>query len=146
MRTLGARHFLVIGAFFVGVGNGGMGFLDYINSGNVFFGLSIFIRIVTAIGTKFKVQKGQWPTLHIASFHPRRVISHPRRLHPGRSAGDGGEPGQGNGPGRVLLRDRDNVRADHRGVPLRCRGLPTSFLDIRRLLLSALNHLLFFPE
>ena len=57
MRTLGARHFLVIGAFFVGVGNGGMGFLDYINSGNVFFGLSIFIRIVTAIGTKFKVQK-----------------------------------------------------------------------------------------
>ena len=46
-----------IGAFFVGVGNGGMGFLDYINSGNVFFGLSIFIRIVTAIGTEFKVTK-----------------------------------------------------------------------------------------
>ena len=52
MRTLGARHFLVIGAFFVGVGNGGMGFLDYIISGNLFFGLSIAIRILTAIGTK----------------------------------------------------------------------------------------------
>ena len=50
MQTLGARRFLVVGAFFVGVGNGGMGFLDYIKSGNVFFGLSIFIRIVTAIG------------------------------------------------------------------------------------------------
>ena len=141
MRTLGARHFLVIGAFFVGVGNGGMGFLDYINSGNVFFGLSIFIRIVTAIGTEYKVKRTVTNTLH-----PRTVIPHPRRLHPGRPAGDRGEPGQGNGPGRVLLRDRDNVRADHRGVPIRCRVLPASFLDIRRLLLSALNHLLFFPE
>lgn len=52
MRTLGARQFLVIGAFFVGVGNGGMGFLDYIISGNLFFGLSIAIRILTAIGIK----------------------------------------------------------------------------------------------
>ena len=142
MRTLGARHFLVIGAFFVGVGNGGMGFLDYINSGNVFFGLSIFIRIVTAIGTKVTKRT----VTNITPFPNRRVIPDPRRLHPGGPAGDGGEPGQGNGPGRVLLRDRDNVRADHRGVPLRCRGLPASFLDIRRLLLSALNHLLFFPE
>ena len=50
MQTLGARRFLVIGALFVGVGNGCMGFLDTVKNGNVFFGLSIFIRIVTALG------------------------------------------------------------------------------------------------
>ena len=53
MQTLGARRFLVIGALFVGVGNGCMGFLDTVTNGNVFFGLSIFIRIVTALGNNF---------------------------------------------------------------------------------------------
>ena len=53
MQTLGARRFLVIGALFVGVGNGCMGFLDTVTNGNVFFGLSIFIRIVTALGNYF---------------------------------------------------------------------------------------------
>ena len=94
MRTLGARRFLVIGAFFVGVGNGGMGFLDYIISGNLFFGLSIAIRILTAIGTKYKILT--MPSDH--NLSPRRVLPHPRRLHPGREAGDGGQPGQGHGP------------------------------------------------
>ena len=140
MRTLGARNFLVIGAFFVGVGNGGMGFLDYIISGNLFFGLSIAIRILTAIGNTIVTQ----PSDHDVS--PRRVLPHPRRLHPGRAAGDPGEPGQGHGPRRVLLRDRDNVRPDHRGISVRCRGLPPPFLGIGRLLLSAINHLLLFPE
>ena len=84
MKTLGARRFLVIGAFFVGVGNGGMGFLDYINNGNLFFGLSIFIRIVTAIGITQK-DVTQFSDQY---YDPRRVLSESCCLHPGRAAGD----------------------------------------------------------
>ena len=50
MQTLGARRFLIIGALLVGLGNASLGFLDAVNDGNTFFGLSIFIRVVTAIG------------------------------------------------------------------------------------------------
>jgi len=41
---------LILGAAILGVGNGSLGFLDKIENGNLFFGLSILIRVVTAIG------------------------------------------------------------------------------------------------
>ena len=43
---------MILGAAILGVGNGSLGFLDKIENGNLFFGLSILIRVVTAIGNK----------------------------------------------------------------------------------------------
>ena len=50
IELLGTRWFMIGGAFLVGLGNLSLGFLDGVKDGNTFFGLSIFIRIVTAIG------------------------------------------------------------------------------------------------
>ena len=50
MLTFGSRRVLIIGAVLVGLGNASLGFLDKVYNGNVFFGLSIVMRIVTAIG------------------------------------------------------------------------------------------------
>ena len=47
---LGARKFLIIGCFIVGVGNVSFGFLADVNNTNTFFALSIVIRVITAIG------------------------------------------------------------------------------------------------
>ena len=50
IQTLGARKFLLIGSFIVGVGNISFGFLENVRKKNTFFALSIVIRVITAIG------------------------------------------------------------------------------------------------
>jgi len=50
IKILGARKFLIIGSFIVGLGNVIFGFLDKVQDKNTFFALSIVIRVFTAIG------------------------------------------------------------------------------------------------
>merc|ERR1719483_1353340 len=50
IETLGARKFLIIGSFLVGLGNFLFGFLSNVEDKNIFFALSIVIRVITAIG------------------------------------------------------------------------------------------------
>ena len=50
IQVLGSRRAIIIGAVLVGLGNASFGFLTLVQNGNLFFGLSIFIRIVTALG------------------------------------------------------------------------------------------------
>ena len=48
--VLGARKFLILGCFVVGVGNISFGFLESVQDTQLFFALSIVIRVITAIG------------------------------------------------------------------------------------------------
>ena len=50
MDCLGARNFLIVGTFIVGLGNFAFGFLNKVQDANSFFALSILIRFITAIG------------------------------------------------------------------------------------------------
>lgn len=44
IQIVGARKSIIIGAVLIGVGNITFGFLTRVQNGNLFFGLSIFIR------------------------------------------------------------------------------------------------------
>ena len=50
IQILGARKFLIIGTFIIGLGNFTFGFLSKVADKNTFFALSIVIRVITAIG------------------------------------------------------------------------------------------------
>ena len=46
IQILGSRRSIIIGAIFIGAGNISFGFLTKVQDGNLFFGLSIFLRFV----------------------------------------------------------------------------------------------------
>ena len=44
IQVLGSRRAIILGALLIGLGNASFGFLSQIENGDLFFGLSIFIR------------------------------------------------------------------------------------------------------
>ena len=50
IETFGARWFLIVGTYIIGLGNIGFGFLDILIDSGWFFALSIVLRVFIAVG------------------------------------------------------------------------------------------------
>jgi len=50
IQTLGCKKFIILGASIIGIGNASFGFLYQVEETNLFFGLSILVRVIVAVG------------------------------------------------------------------------------------------------